>query len=287
MMELTAFDIQRPFEPGVCPPESTEAGWWFVFQDNRLLLHREPDGGFSVPCLRDPALPGIDAAQPHYLGRLDGVPCYTADDAGREPPPGLESRTLFTLHGRMDRDLYLLAGRAFQILEWDRQHRFCGRCGTPMKDSRTERSRHCPSCGLIQFPRLTPAMMALVRRDRQLLLARSPRFPDGFYSVLAGFAEPGETMEACVRREVREEVGLEVENIRYFASQSWPFPHSMMLAYVMDHAGGDIRVDDHEIIHADWFDPENIPAVPGEMSIAGHLIRWFLRDVGAPTPEER
>ncbi len=278
-MEIPVFELQRPFESGVTgPDELGDAAWWFVFQGDRLLLQRE-GGEFAPPAMRRIEMLGVEVISRHYLGQLDGRHCYGVDAAGAEPPPGLEPRHLFGLGERMDQDLYLLAGRTFQILEWDRKHRFCGRCGTATEYRRNERARRCPQCELTVFPRLTPAMMALVRRDRQILLARSPRFPKGFYSVLAGFAEPGETMEACVRREVREEVSLEVENIRYFGSQPWPFPHSLMMAYTCDYAGGELRVDDDELEHADWFEPEALPPVPGEMSIAGHLIRWFVREV--------
>lgn len=285
MIELDAFHIQQPFEPGVRPPSLDESAWWFVFHGTDLLVQSARDGSVSIPRLEDPARLGVHPDNIHYLGRLAGVRCFTAELAAHQLPSMMHGESLRKLHGRLNRDHFLLAGRAYQILVWDRQHRFCGHCGTVMERCVQERARRCPSCGLVQYPRLTPAMMALVRRDRQLLLARSPRFPEGFYSVLAGFAEPGETMEACVRREVHEEVGLEVKNIRYFASQSWPFPHSMMLAYIMDYADGDIVVDDDEIVHADWFDPERLPTIPGRISIAGHLIRWFLRDVGVPPPD--
>ena len=277
-MEVSAFDIQRPFDPAIEPLASTdEDGWWFLFRQRDLLLRRlderrvEPLYG-----ARDPRPSQADQPEPHFLGRLDGTPCFAAELAGEAPDEALLERDLFRLHGRLEMDLFLLAGRAFQILEWDRNHRFCGRCGTATYRAEAQRARVCPTCGHTQFPRLTPAMMALVSRGRELLLASAPRFPEGFYSVLAGFTEPGETLEACVRREVREEVGLEVANIRYFASQSWPFPHSLMVAFIADYAGGEIQVDGEEILHADWFTPENLPQVPGEMSIAGHLIRWFV-----------
>lgn len=277
-MEIADFEFRRVFEPAVAGPESlSEPAWWFVFQGDHLLVQAHAQG-VAPPCMRRLEQLGLAESARHYLGTLDGVHCLVVDAGGDQPPPGLEAAHLFGLHGRMEDDLWLLAGRAFQILEWDRKHRFCGRCGTPTEARDSERARRCPECGLTVFPRLTPAMMALVRRGPQLLLARSPRFPQGFYSVLAGFAEPGETMEACVRREVYEEVGLEVANIRYFGSQSWPFPHSLMMAYVADYAGGELRVDEQELEHADWFDVDNLPRVPGRMSIAGHLIEWFVRE---------
>ncbi|WP_216110710.1 NAD(+) diphosphatase [Aquisalimonas asiatica] len=286
-MEIPAFELQLPFEIGVEPPViGEEPAWWFVFQDSNLVLERIDERRVRPLFQRQdprPDSPPPDTA--HFLGRLDGIPCFAADLHGGLPDTTLIARGLFVLHHRMDTDLFLLAGRAFQILEWDRKHRYCGRCGTPTERATTQRARICPNCEFTQFPRLTPAMMVLVRRGRQLLLAHAPRYPDGFYSVLAGFTEPGETLEACVRREVREEVGLEVRNIRYFASQSWPFPHSLMVAYVADWASGEIRIDDEEITHADWFDPDNLPDIPGEMSIAGHLIRWFVEEQRAGNTE--
>ncbi len=278
-MGISSFEFQAVFEPSVRGPAAlSEAAWWFVFQGGHLLVQPQAGGGLAPPCMRRIETLGLDAGAAHYLGTLDGVHCLALDAGGNALPPGLEAQGLFGLYGQMDDDLWLLAGRAFQILEWDRKHRYCGRCGSPTEVRQSERARQCPACELTVFPRLTPAMMALVRRDNQLLLARSPRFPKGFYSVLAGFAEPGETLEACVRREVYEEVGLEVSNIRYFGSQSWPFPHSLMVAYVADYAGGEIQVDGHELEHADWFEPHALPKVPGRMSIAGHLIEWFVRE---------
>ena len=280
-MGIAAFEFQAVFESAVTgPPELSDAAWWFVFQRERLLVQPQVGGSVAPPCMRRVESLGLEEHSRHYLGALDGVPCLAIDAGGEAMPPGLEAAGLFGLYGQMDDDLWLLAGRAFQILEWDRKHRYCGRCGSPTEARQSERARQCPACELTVFPRLTPAMMALVRRDNQLLLARSPRFPKGFYSVLAGFAEPGETLEACVRREVYEEVGLEVSNIRYFGSQSWPFPHSLMVAYVADYAGGEIQVDGRELEHAEWFDPHTLPKVPGPMSIAGHLIEWFVREGG-------
>jgi NAD+ diphosphatase len=132
---------------------------------------------------------------------------------------------------------FALAGRALQLLQWDRDHQYCGRCGTPTVPRAEERARQCPACGLSAYPRVAPAVMALVRRGRELLLGRSPHFPPGMYSALAGFVEPGESLEQCVAREVEEEVGVRVANLAYFASQPWPFPHSLMIAFVCEWVG--------------------------------------------------
>jgi NAD+ diphosphatase len=173
---------------------------------------------------------------------------------------------------RVDADFFALASRAFQVKEWDRCHQFCGVCGAPTVRRAGERARECPACHTLAYPRLSPVVMILIRRGGELLLARSPRFPPGMYSALAGFVEPGETLEECAAREVREEVGVEIANLRYFASQSWPFPHSLMMAFTADHAGGEIRLADPEIEDAGWYSPERLPLLPHALSIARRLI---------------
>jgi len=128
------------------------------------------------------------------------------------------------IYGRLDEDLFWIAARAVQIVDWDRTHQFCGRCGVPLRTKTTERAKECPQCGLLHFPRLAPAIIVLVERDNKLLLARSRHFPSGMYSVIAGFVEPGESLEEAVVREMKEEVGISVKDIKYFGSQPWPFP---------------------------------------------------------------
>ncbi len=266
------FHFEAQFRPGVTGPEDGP-GYWYMFAGRRLLVRDQGSNRVALPRRRIPRLTAT-GTQAHFLGELAGQPCFAIDtQAQAQLPDGIVGLDLRELYGRLDGDLFLLGGRAYQILQWDRTHRFCGACGAPTRRDAVQRARICIDCGMAQYPRLTPAMMALVVRERRILLARSPRFPDGMYSALAGFVEPGETLEACVHREVREEVGLEVGNLRYFASQSWPFPHSLMVAYVADHAAGEIRVDGEEVVDAGWFSPEDLPAIPGRLSIAGHLIR--------------
>jgi NAD+ diphosphatase len=180
------------------------------------------------------------------------------------------------VYGRLDEDLFWLATRAVQIVDWDRTHQFCGRCGAPMEAKATERAKLCPRCGLHHFPRLAPAIIVLVERGHALLLARSRHFTKGMYSVIAGFVEPGETLEEAVAREVREEIGISIKEIRYFGSQPWPFPHSLMIGFTATYAGGEIVLDDPEIEDAAWFTRDNLPPLPGKISIARKLIDWFL-----------
>jgi NAD+ diphosphatase len=162
------------------------------------------------------------------------------------------------------------------VLEWDRSHRFCGVCGTATDLAPGERARICPACQHTAYPRLSPAMMALVWRPGELLLARAPHFSAGMYSALAGFVESGESLEDCVHREVLEEVGVTVGDLRYYGSQSWPFPHSLMVAFTARWTGGDIVPQADEIEHAQWFALDALPLIPARMSIAGHLIRDTL-----------
>ena len=210
----------------------------------------------------------------HFMGSLAGVPCVamTLADAAAAPE-GLRATGLRALFFRIPDAHLALAGRASQVAEWDRTHRFCGRCGTPTQDKPDERAKACPACGYTAYPRISPAMMALVTRGKELLLARSRRFANtAMYSALAGFVEAGETIEDCVAREVREEVGLEVRDLRYFGSQSWPFPHSLMVAYSAEYAGGTIRLEDAEIVEARWFAADALPQMPPGVSIARRLI---------------
>jgi NAD+ diphosphatase len=214
-----------------------------------------------------------------YLGALDEVPCRIGEiGPGAELPEGWSLVGLRHLFGAVDEEFFRVAGRSFQILEFERNHQYCGRCGGPTEDKREERAKICPACGLAAFPRMSPAMIVAVRRGRRILLARAPRFPEGLYSVLAGFVEPGESMEECVQREVREEVGVEVKSIRYFGSQSWPFPNSLMVAFTAEYAGGEIRIDGEEIVEAGWFEADSLPAIPDRISISRKLIDAFLEE---------
>jgi NAD+ diphosphatase len=250
------------------PAGLPQAALWFMFRGTELLV-AEIDA--KLPAHPDAV--GLASLRSQYLGTLADVHCFSCEvTADTAPPPGWAFSGLRQLFGRLEDSRFALAGRALQIVDWDRTHQYCGRCGGPTQVSPTERSRVCPVCGLTAYPRLAPAVMALVRRGRQILLARSPRFPEGMYSALAGFVEPGETLEQCLEREVFEEVGIRVGNVRYFASQPWPFPHSLMIAFVADHAAGEIAVDGDEIEAAEWFDVALLPRLPAKISIARCLI---------------
>ena len=225
----------------------------------------------------DDVAPGAPAL---VLGTLDGAACWAIDlDGDGVPDIALEGLTpLMGLYGRVDDVRWTLAGRAVQLVEWERTTRFCGRCGAPTEPMTGERARRCGRCGLMAFPRLAPAVITLIEREGEALLARGRTFPVPMYSCVAGFVEPGETLEEAVHREVREEVGVELAEVRYTASQPWPFPHSLMIGFEATWASGDIVIDETEIVDAQWFRPDDLPMIPPGMSIARTLIdRWVQR----------
>lgn len=253
-------------------PASAEA-WCFAFVEGQMLL-------LEGQVLR--AITPLPARLRLYLGRLGGHDCWAL--RLEEVPMGWQAHPLRAAMRALPDPLMALASRAAQLLEWDRAHAFCGVCGTPTEALAGERARRCPACLHTVYPRISPAMMALVWRGRELLLARSPGFTTGAYSALAGFVEAGESLEECVHREVMEEVGLRVRNLRYYGSQSWPFPHSLMVAYTAEWAGGEIVPQAGEIEDAQWFDVDELPQVPPRFSISGHLIEdtaGWLRGRGA------
>lgn len=226
---------------------------------------------------------GFSAVHAHSIGTLGGeahLAVALDDDFPVDRlPPGWQAAGLRQWFGMLDEPTLSLAMRAVQIVDWDRLNRYCGACGTPTEQQSNERSRRCPHCGLVVYPRISPAMMVLVTRGRQLLLGRGVNFGPRMYSALAGFLEAGESVEDAVRREVREEVGIEVDRLRYFGSQSWPFPNSLMIAFRAEYVSGELQPDPAELVDARWFDPEDLPRLPGRFSIARELIESALLEL--------
>ena len=282
------------FIPAVLPQTpATVSAWCFAFVEGQILLPQH-EGAALAP--HDVA--GLEALMPladrrHYLGRLEGIDCWALSLGA--PPAGWRASPLRAAMMQFGDPLMAVAGRAAQILEWDRAHRHCGVCGTPTELQAGERARRCPACGHTSYPRITPAMMVLVWRERagasgtsggtkELLLARSPHYVPGVYSALAGFVEAGESLEECVHREVAEEVGVRVHELRYYGSQSWPFPHSLMVAYTAKWVEGEIVPQAGEIEDARWYALDALPKIPPRFSISGHLIRDTTLALGGPEP---
>ena len=268
-----------PFKPSFNPaPVMTETALWFIFEDQKLLIKAE-DGNSYIPQTSDLKALNLALPQPQYFGSLDDRPCYAAEISNAAFTSDIfVLKGIRSLFGRIEEELMWIAGLANQLVLWNQNHRYCGRCGSLTENKTDERAKCCPKCGLLSYPRLSPAIIVAVLKDHQILLARSQQMPKQFYSVLAGFVEPGETLEGCVKREVREEVGIAVKNIRYFGSQPWPFPDSLMLAFTAEYAGGKINIDNAEILDAGWFTADSLPGVPPKISIARHLIDWFLEN---------
>jgi len=251
-----------------------------VFRGDELLMRED---GHGLPDHEAGLAAGIDTDLLYPVGIL-GEHYYRATWVGREAqaPRGHAFHRLRTLlFTGMGHALAAVACRGYQIAEWARTHRFCGACSAPTQLLPGERCMKCPDCGHSAYPRISPAMMVLIRKGNSILLARNVAAPAGRYSALAGFLEAGESIEEAVHREVFEEVGLKVHNLRYFGSQPWSFPHSLMIAYVAEYLSGEIRVDPNEIAEAYWFGPEDtLPAYAPGISIAGELIHSQLREIG-------
>ena len=260
------------------PPPSvkTEPAWWFIFAGQTLMV-LEDGASVSIPLIVDPASLGLSPIRERYLGTLAGRHCYgVAVPEDSTIPSKMGFYGLRYLYERLAEPLFAIAMTALHLLVWEETTRFCGRCGREMAPAKEMNARECSGCGMLAFPRISPAVIVLVERDGQVLLARSPRFTADFYSVLAGFVEPGETLEDTVHREIEEEVGIKIRNVRYFGSQPWPFPDSLMIGFTAEYESGEIRIDKAEISEAGWFCPEKLPAIPGKISIARRLIDWFI-----------
>jgi len=253
------------------PPDDGGPSWWFVYCEDKFLV--TSDDPPRLPLVRQVSELGLTLEAARYLGLWQGRPTYTISLAMATPAPqGYEWHGLYGLAMGWPEGLTALGGRAKQILAWERRNRFCGVCASPMKDDPKERARRCPRCGLVAYPRVSPAVIVAVQREGKILLGRSPRFATGRMSVLAGFVEPGETLEQTVAREINEEVGVRVKDIRYFSSQPWPFPDSLMVGFTCQWAGGEIQIDGEEIVEAGWYGPGEMPRVPPRSTIARQLI---------------
>jgi NAD+ diphosphatase len=259
-------------------PDSRDGALHIVFRDGKLIM----DMRSREPCVlsdRDLRDNRWEVRREQYIGHWAGHACFAVeiDDIVEVDAMRYQVGSLYQLLGRVDDALFALTGRAAQLLDWERDHRFCGRCGNAMQAAEAGRAMACGSCRTLLYPRIAPCVIVLVTRGEEMLLARNARFPRPMYSSLAGFIEAGESVEDTLRREVREEVGVEVGDIRYFGSQSWPFPNQLMLGYFAEYASGEVTPDLDEIAEANWYHPRELPPVPPPSSIAGQLIAYHSR----------
>lgn len=250
-------------------PEGKKTEQWYIFSKDLLLIKAEDN---SLP-ERPPFLLQEDL----YMGMHHNRHLYVGEITDPQlPHEGWIWRDLRTLYDIVPRYTSAIAGRALQLIDWSRTNKYCGCCGSPTFHRSHERCKECPSCHHLSYPKLAPAILALIKKENQILLARSPHFPNQMYSALAGYVDPGETLEQCVTREVFEEVGLKVNNIHYFGSQPWPFSKSLMIAFCCDWEEGEITIDPVEIEAAAWFNKTKLPTLPPPLSISRMLIEDTL-----------
>ncbi len=260
------------FDSRTVPPPSLDpgAGRWYHVRRGEVLVV----GDDGLPPEAQGAATDTEAI---FLGLDDGVGCWAVGVDATSPAPDAAAWVpLLDLGSLLSPQGWTIAGRAVQLVEWLRTSRWCGRCATPTRLDAIERAVRCPTCGLNVYPRLAPAVIVLVHRDDEMLLARNGRFRGSMFSTVAGFVEPGETLEETVHREVAEEVGVRLRDLRYVASQPWPFPHSLMVGFWAEWAGGEIEVDGDEIVEAGWFRPGSLPQLPPPLSIARRLIDGWM-----------
>lgn len=272
------------FTPQLIPPlPLLQPALWFIFHNDHILLHTTPMA-VKIPQCMDINAWNLAISAQHYLGMYENIPCFGIEvsQPGTLPMDMSFEQLRRSYELVNDEDLFLIASRARQILAWDKNTRFCGQCGHATIPSTTERAKLCPNCNTSVFPQISPVVLALIWRDNEILLARSAHFLPGIYSILAGFVEPGETLEQTVAREVYEEVGIQIKNLQYFGSQPWPFPSNLMIGFTAEYAAGEIRIDPVEIEEAQWFSVDNLPPLPKPISLSRRMIDAFLLEVAEP-----
>lgn len=281
-IDLDAIDLHSiHWQQGM--PSLDEADGWAVAHHRLSFITDQQRMLFPRHWLRKQLAGQIIAEQ--GIGHLNGKAVFVFELAQRIELAALHWQSLrdFMLSGHLP--MFRLLAFASQIGTWAREHRFCGSCGQAMQQAPGHRMMQCEPCRMQQYPRLSPSMIVVVSRGDELLLARSPRFVEGMYSALAGYVEPNETVEHCVEREVREEVSVEIKNIRYITSQNWPFPHSLMLGYHAEYCSGEIVPQPDEIEDAQWFNIHHLPPLPAKHSIARYLIDLYVAQrLGLPEP---
>ena len=255
-----------------------ERKYWFVFCKGDLLLEKTSDGRYTIPYQEEAPTPLKEWTNVHTITPFgdDDVCTYTIDGPVTDNPR-YEMCGLRATYNKLPHELYQIAGKCQEILYWDANTRFCGVCGGPMK-MHTEISKRCTHCGKEIWPLLATAIIVLIRREDKVLLVHARNFRGKFFGLVAGFVETGETLEEAVVREVHEEVGIKIKNIRYFASQPWPYPCGLMVGFTADYVSGDLHLQRSELDDAGWFVRDHLAPVPDKMSIARQLIDSWLEE---------
>lgn len=265
------------FESAVVEPEVTIENIYFVCHGGKILMSFDNAGRWQPATAA--SLEPFEIERRHFMGYLGNVGCYVTEVSDALDAEFADLRAHLE---DFDSLMFNLVGRALQICDWYRTHQYCGNCGEKTKQHDVDRAMVCGSCGLHFYPRLSPSIIVLVHRHDEVLLGRNHLFPPGLFSTLAGFVEPGESIEETVRREVFEEVGVNVGSVEYRGSQPWPFPNSLMLGFHAEYKSGDIVLQEDEIAEADWFTLDRLPNIPGKFAISRWLIDDYLSRRGLP-----
>lgn len=249
---------------------------WFIFFEDQLLLNKEKDGKYSIPCNTESPIKPFSQYKIHEISLPNGEKIKAV--AIEQPISETDQWIMVGLRASYDflpLSDYQAAGKASQILYWDMHSRFCPVCSTPM-EQQTPIMKKCPKCGNEMYPPVSTAVIVLIRKGKEILLVRARNFRGTFYGLVAGFLETGETLEQCVQREVLEETGLRVKNIQYFGNQPWPYPSGLMVGFIADYESGEIKLQEDELFAGAFFSKENLPEIPRKLSIARKLIDWWI-----------
>ncbi len=271
--------IYERYIPGLnCSEGDIKSSIIFVADSDKLLVKFEEEK-IAFPSLNDFNNDLLNNEDMDYLGTIDDCYCFCLPySTNLVIPEGMAFKSLRTIFDIVDANLSLLTSRAIHIVGWNKRNKYCGVCGNITQKDTLERARRCPSCGNIIYPRISPAIIIAIIKEDRILLAHNKNFKGRLYSVIAGFMEPGESIEDCAEREVFEEVGIKIKNINYFGSQPWPFPDSLMLALTAEYESGEVIPDGVEIEDAGFYSADNLPETPGKSSVAGKLIEWFVEN---------
>ncbi len=270
------------------PPQQPAAGraLWFPFQAGNIYMLPYEDG--FTPLRGDErridnidSIDDIEYEDAYYLGMLDGTACMTCEiKKDTRLPVQWQALNLRSLYGQVQEQFYMLAGYASQILSWQRDSRYCPRSGDLMEMTANTWGKHCAQCGYSHFPPVTPAILALVEDEQERILMTHQKGWGDRYGLIAGFVEPGESLEECVRREVREEAGIEIDTVTYLGNQTWPFPHQLMVGFNARYKSGTLQVDLDELDEVKWFSRTTLPTLPPRVSLARKMIENWLHEQG-------
>ena len=259
----------------ILPVNKKDDDLWFIYHKNKLMIIKN-DTGIQIPTYKDIKKLYPTLNNKFYLGDFKTQSCFCTELENLDKSFNSSFMPLKEASLLMSMELFMVCGRASQLLLWNKNSQYCGKCGNKVILRTTDFSKYCSKCDLSIYPRISPAIIVAITKGDEILLAHNSHFPQGLYSIIAGFVDPCESLEDCIKREVFEEVGIKIKNIKYFGSQPWPYPDSLMIGFFAEYDEGEINVDNKEIIDARWFSKDNLPNLPQKTSIARRIINKYL-----------